>query len=71
MLKVTTKILADRLAIIASRIISPNQFGFIRGRNIEDCIVVVSECLDALNNRCFGDNIVVKVDMRKVLDTMD
>lgn len=32
--KVITKIISDRLALIASRIVSLNQFGFIRGRQI-------------------------------------
>ena len=32
--KVITKIIVDRLIVICSRIISPNQFGFIQSRQI-------------------------------------
>ena len=34
------KILANRLGIIAARILSPAQFGFVQGRHISDCISV-------------------------------
>ncbi|KAK0570758.1 hypothetical protein LWI29_005954 [Acer saccharum] len=44
--KVITKIIADRLAEICPRIISPNQFGFIKGRQIGDCIAGASECFN-------------------------
>lgn len=37
--KIITKVLADRLANILPTIISKEQRGFIRGRNIKDCIV--------------------------------
>lgn len=61
--KVTTKILADMLAAMPSPI--------IRGRHIEDCIATASKCIHMLNNRCFGGNMVVKIDMRKAFDIMD
>jgi len=32
--KIISKILADRLALVAARIISPNQYGFVQGRKI-------------------------------------
>ncbi|CAL0318886.1 unnamed protein product [Lupinus luteus] len=36
--KIISKILADRLAIIAARIVSPQQKCFIKNRHIQDCI---------------------------------
>jgi len=32
--KIISKIMADRLALVATRIISPNQYGFVQGRQI-------------------------------------
>ena len=32
--KIISKILADRLVLLATRIISPNQYGFVQGRQI-------------------------------------
>ncbi|KAI9198086.1 hypothetical protein LWI28_009807 [Acer negundo] len=42
--KISSKSLADYLARVAARIISPQQFGFIRDRHIEDCITLASDC---------------------------
>ncbi|KAK3229338.1 hypothetical protein Dsin_001219 [Dipteronia sinensis] len=68
--KVITKIIADRLAEICSHIISPNQFGFIRGRQIGDCIVGASECFNVLNNGSQGGHLALKIDIRKAFDSI-
>ncbi|KAK2658878.1 hypothetical protein Ddye_005411 [Dipteronia dyeriana] len=68
--KVITKIIADRLAKICSRIISPNQYGFIRGRQIGDCIVGASECFNVLNNCSRGRHLALKIDIRKAFDSI-
>ncbi|KAI9154331.1 hypothetical protein LWI28_024522 [Acer negundo] len=52
--KISSKILADRLARVAARIISPQQFGFIRDRHIEDCIALTSDCVNVLQKKCYG-----------------
>ncbi|XP_019425135.1 PREDICTED: uncharacterized protein LOC109334017 [Lupinus angustifolius] len=69
--KIITKVLADRLSLIASRIISPQQKGFIRDRNIADCICTASEAINLLDHKCFGGNLAIKIDVRKAFDTMD
>lgn len=40
--KIITKIIADRFASIASRIVSLNHFGFSKSRNISDYIAAAS-----------------------------
>ncbi|KAK2658157.1 hypothetical protein Ddye_004690 [Dipteronia dyeriana] len=70
MFKVITKIIADRLAKICSRIISPNQFGFIRGRQIEDCIAGASECFNVLNNSSRGGHLALKIVIQKAFDSI-
>jgi len=52
--KIITKILADRLASITSRIISPNQQGFIRDKHISDCVILASEAINVLDRKQFG-----------------
>lgn len=69
--KIVTKILADRLAIITMRIISPEQRGFIRDRNISDCIILASEAVNVLDKKRFGGNVIMKVDIKKAFDTLD
>ncbi|KAK2654915.1 hypothetical protein Ddye_007967 [Dipteronia dyeriana] len=68
--KVITKIIADHLAKICSRIISPNQFGFIRGRQIGDCIAGASECFNVLNNYSHSGHLALKIDIRKAFNSI-
>ena len=49
--KIISKILADRLALVADRIISLNQYGFVQGRQIHDCIGIASEAINKLSKR--------------------
>jgi len=67
--KTVTKILADRLSIITMRIISPEQRGFIRDRNISDFIIIASEAINMIDKRQFGGNVALKVDIKKAFDT--
>lgn len=63
-------ILTDRLAIICMRIVSPQQRGFVRERNILDC-VLASEMINFLTKKQFGGKIAIKVDIHKAFDTLD
>ncbi|XP_057803433.1 uncharacterized protein LOC131018744 [Salvia miltiorrhiza] len=68
--KIISKILASRLSSVAASHVSPNQFGFIKGRNIHDCIMLSSEgfnCMERTNN---GINMACKVDITKAFDTI-
>lgn len=69
--KVITKILADRLAVIAPKIISVNQRGFIKGRHISDCMCITSEAINLPDKKSFGGNIALKIDIHKAFDTID
>jgi hypothetical protein len=69
--KIITKILADRLGSIASKIIFEHQGGFILGRQIQDCIMIASEAVNLLNKRAFGGSMAMKIDVRKTFDTIN
>lgn len=58
------KLFSDRLG---NYLISFNQFGFIEGRNIHEAILLVSEGVNCLHRSNASINMVVKVDVRKVL----
>jgi len=49
--KIISKILTDRLAMVSSRIISPNQYGFVKGIQIHDCIGISSETINTLSKK--------------------
>lgn len=69
--KIITKILANRVGPIASRIISQNQNAFIKGRSITDSIILTSESMNLLDRKCKGGNVAIKFDIRKAFDTLD
>lgn len=69
--KVITKVLADRLATLAPRIISPQRRGFIRDRHIQECICITSEAVNLLDYNTFGRNLAIKLDIKKAFDTID
>lgn len=69
--KIITKVLADRLACIAPKILSENQRGFIRERHISDCICIASEAINMLDKKNFGGNLALKIDIKKAFDTLD
>ncbi|XP_019433790.1 PREDICTED: uncharacterized protein LOC109340533 [Lupinus angustifolius] len=69
--KIITKVLADRLAAIAPRIISNQQRGFIKERQIKDCICLASEAINMLDHKTFGSNLAIKLDIKKPFDTIE
>ena len=67
--KIISKILADRLALVAAKIISPNQYGFVQGRQIQDCIGIASEAINMLSKKVREANVAYKVDIHKAFDS--
>lgn len=69
--KIITKVLADRLSIIVPKIITEEQRGFIKDRQISECLCIASEAINMLDHKQFGGNIALKFDVRKAFDTID
>jgi len=55
---------------VVARIISPNQYGFVQRRQIQDCIGIASEAINMLSKKVIGGNATYKVDIHKVFDTL-
>jgi len=53
------------------RIILPQQRGFIRDRQIFDCVILASKAINLFTKKQYGGNIAIKVDIRKTFDTLD
>ncbi|KAL6205681.1 hypothetical protein ACLB2K_022935 [Fragaria x ananassa] len=45
-------------------------WGFI-GRQISDCILLTSECVNLMENSCVDGNIAIKLDVAKAFDTLN
>lgn len=69
--KIITKVLANRLAYSAPKIISEHQNGFIRDRQISGCICIASEAVNLLDYKSLGGNLALKSDIKKAFDTID
>jgi len=65
--KIISKILADRISLVASKIISPNQYGFVQGRQIQDCIDIAYEAINLLSKRLRGGNVAYNLIFTKPL----
>lgn len=65
--KCFTKLLTNRLVPVARRIISKNQTGFIKGRNILEGVVVLHEVLHELH-RSKARSLIMKIDFEKAYD---
>ncbi|PKU60434.1 hypothetical protein MA16_Dca028244 [Dendrobium catenatum] len=68
--KLVAKIIAHRLSSILPNIISINQTGFVKGRNIFDNILLAQEMVHDLNAKVTGGNILFKLDITKAYDNL-
>ncbi|KAL9675508.1 hypothetical protein QQ045_003710 [Rhodiola kirilowii] len=52
--KIISKILNARITSVLHICVSPEQFGFIEGRNIHDCIGMTHDMVRDINSKCYG-----------------
>uniref|UniRef100_A0A0V0GVG6 Putative ovule protein n=1 Tax=Solanum chacoense TaxID=4108 RepID=A0A0V0GVG6_SOLCH len=64
--KVIYRLLHDKLDSLLPRLISPHQFGFVKGRNITE-----KEIISYTRKRGKPANVVIKLVMAKVYDKVD
>jgi hypothetical protein len=70
--KIISKLLANRLKPLLSKIISPFQTAFVPGRHIQDNSILSHEMLHSLKNkRGRGGLVAVNIDMEKAFDKME
>ena len=66
-----TRILAAILNMIVVKIVSHNQFGFLRDRRTHDCISLASETFNCLDSSNAGHNLAIQIDIKKAFYTMN
>ena len=69
-LKFVTKLLANRLQLVIKRTIHENQYGFIRGRTIQDCLAWAFEFIFQCK-QSKKKVLILKIDFEKAFDTLD
>lgn len=66
--KIISKILNTGLSLILPKLISSNQFGFIRGRSISENILIDQEIINDIRKPNSGGNVAIKLNMAKAYD---
>ncbi|XP_026383552.1 uncharacterized protein LOC113279054 [Papaver somniferum] len=68
--KIITKMIIERLTRYLSNLISPQQYAFVKNRNIHEQILLASELVNEMSTIRRGGNVGLKLDISQAYDTM-
>jgi hypothetical protein len=68
--KIISKVIANRIKPILSRSLSEEQLGFLQGRQIQDAIGTVHECIHSINQKK-SKSLILKLDLQKAYDCVN
>ena len=65
-----TKVIANRLSMIASKVVRPSQTAFIPGQYIMEGVVILHETLHAIHRKKLS-GVILKLDLEKAYDKVN
>lgn len=65
--KIISRLIHDRLENLLPKLISHNQSGFVKGRNISENLLLAQKIISDIRNRGKPANVVIKLDMAKFM----
>jgi mannosylglycoprotein endo-beta-mannosidase len=68
--KIISKIITDRIKPFLSKALSKEQLGFLHGRQIQDVIGIVHECIHSIKKKKIK-SLVLKLDLQKAYDCIN
>jgi hypothetical protein len=68
--KIMTKTLNNRLSTCINKVISENQFGFVKCKYILDCVVALHEIIHEIKKKK-QNGIILKIDFEKAYDKVN
>lgn len=68
--KVVSKVIANRLKRILPRVVTENQYAFIKGRLLMENVLLESELVKDYHKEVISPRCVMKIDISKAFDSV-
>ncbi|XP_026446086.1 uncharacterized protein LOC113346789 [Papaver somniferum] len=69
--KIFTKLITNRMSVLMTKLISPQQATYVKGRSIQEQILLSSEMVNEMKKKRRGGNVSLKLDISQAYDSVN